>query len=102
MTPGDELAQYRFPKTLSEPRRFLGMPLDEALPTLPIVLWGVLSHKQLFGMVAAVLVWLLIRWAKRGKGSMWLYNLLYWHFPTALFRVVFRVIPDSSFRQWIK
>ncbi|WCB52522.1 type IV conjugative transfer system protein TraL (plasmid) [Aeromonas salmonicida subsp. salmonicida] len=33
---------------------------------------------------------------------MWLYNMLYWYFPTALFRVVFKTIPDSSFRQWIR
>ncbi|BBU07021.1 hypothetical protein WP9W18E04_P11080 (plasmid) [Aeromonas veronii] len=33
---------------------------------------------------------------------MWLYNMLYWYFPTSLFRVVFKTIPDSSFRQWIR
>ncbi|MBJ3509348.1 conjugal transfer protein TraL, partial [Salmonella enterica subsp. enterica serovar Meleagridis] len=25
-----------------------------------------------------------------------------WYLPTELFRVVYRVIPDSSFRKWIK
>ncbi|MEN4892372.1 type IV conjugative transfer system protein TraL [Erwinia billingiae] len=102
MNSGDELSKYRFPKTLSEQRRLLGLPLDEAIPTFPIIIWGLFAHKQLFGLVAAVAVWFLIRSAKRGKGSMWLYNLMYWHFPTLLFRTVFKVIPDSSFRQWIK
>ncbi|EOV3601129.1 conjugal transfer protein TraL, partial [Escherichia coli] len=26
----------------------------------------------------------------------------YWHLPVELFRVVYRVIPDSSYRKWIK
>ncbi|EGA9242417.1 type IV conjugative transfer system protein TraL, partial [Salmonella enterica] len=38
----------------------------------------------------------------RGKSSRWLYNWCYWYLPTELFRVVYRVIPDSSFRKWIK
>ncbi|MCT7116967.1 type IV conjugative transfer system protein TraL, partial [Salmonella enterica subsp. enterica serovar Montevideo] len=46
--------------------------------------------------------WQLIRAAKRGKSSRWLYNWCYWYLPTELFRVVYRVIPDSSFRKWIK
>ncbi|QCR38918.1 type IV conjugative transfer system protein TraL [Nissabacter sp. SGAir0207] len=102
MSSGDDLAQFRFPKTLSEQSRFLGLPLDEAVPTLPLIIGGLLTHKQLWGLGAAVMVWLLIRTAKRGKSSMWMYNFLYWYFPTLLFRTVFKTIPDSSFRQWIK
>ncbi|WP_390899280.1 type IV conjugative transfer system protein TraL [Yersinia mollaretii] len=98
----DELRKYRFPKTLSEQRRILGIPYDEAIPSFPVLLWGILVQKALFGMGMAVLIWFGIRSAKRGKGSMWLYNLLYWYFPTMLFRGVFKIIPDSSFRQWIK
>jgi len=98
----NDLTKYRFPKTLSEQRRLLGLPYDEALPSFPVLVWGIWAHKALFGMGLAVLIWFCIRSAKRGKGSMWLYNFLYWYFPTLLFRTFFRIIPDSSFRQWIK
>lgn len=102
MSVEDDLKKYRFPKTLSEQRRLLGLPYDEAIPSFPVLLWGILAQKALFGMGMAVLIWMGIRSAKRGKGSMWLYNFLYWYFPTVIFRAVFKVIPDSSFRQWIK
>ena len=102
MSAGDDFNKYRFPKTLSEQRRFFGMPYDEAIPSLSVFAWGMWSNKALFGMILAALIWFGIRSAKRGKGSMWLYNVLYWYFPTLLFRTVFKVIPDSSFRQWIK
>lgn len=102
MTPENDLTKYRFPKTLSEQRRLLGLPYDEALPSFPVLVWGIWAQKALFGMGLAVLIWFCIRSAKRGKGSMWLYNFLYWYFPTLLFRTVFKIIPDSSFRQWIK
>lgn len=98
----ESLEKYRFPKTLSEQRRLLGMPYDEALPSLTPLLWGVCVGSAMFGLCTAILIWLAIRIAKRGRGSLWLYNLLYWYFPTALFRVVFKTIPDSSFRQWIR
>ena len=98
----DNMDKYRFPKTLSEQPRLLGLPYDEAIPSIPPLLWGVYVGNSLFGLGAAVLIWLVIKTVKRGRGSMWLYNLLYWHLPTALFRIAFKVIPDSSFRQWIK
>ncbi|EPY4680003.1 type IV conjugative transfer system protein TraL [Klebsiella quasipneumoniae] len=58
--------------------------------------------QYLFGLIIAAVIWQLIRAAKRGKSSRWLYNWCYWYLPTELFRVVYRVIPDSSFRKWIK
>jgi conjugal transfer pilus assembly protein TraL len=102
MAPDDDLKKYRFPQTLSEPRRFLGLPLDEAIPSLPVLLWGIWAGKALFGLIAALVVWLLIRHLKSGKGSMWLYNLLYWHFPGLVFRGFFKLLPDSCLRQWTK
>ncbi|TXP80008.1 type IV conjugative transfer system protein TraL [Escherichia coli] len=67
-----------------------------------LVLWGFFAKKYVFGLIIATVVWQLIRAAKRGKSSRWLYNWCYWHLPVELFRVVYRVIPDSSYRKWIK
>lgn len=98
----NKLDRYRFPKTLSEQSRFFGMPIDEAIPVLLLVGWGLMSQKNLFGIISAAFVWFVIRSAKRGKGSMWLYNLMYWYLPWLNSNTVFKILPDSSFRQWIK
>lgn len=102
MNSGDNIDKYRFPKTLSEQLRILGLPLDELIPVVPVLAWGFWVHKQLFGLVAAFVVWFIIRSAKRGKGSMWLYNVMYWYLPWLNSGTVFKMIPDSSFRQWVK
>lgn len=99
---GNDLDKYRFPKTLSEQNRIIGLPLDEAIPAAVVLLWGFFTKKYLFSLIIAAVIWQLIRAAKRGKSSRWLYNWCYWYLPTELFRVVYRVIPDSSFRKWIK
>ncbi|MBW5870508.1 type IV conjugative transfer system protein TraL [Yersinia enterocolitica] len=98
----NELNKYRFPKTLSEQNRIIGLTLDEAIPAAVPLLWGLLTKKYLFGLIIAAVLWRLIKAAKRGKSSKWLYNWCYWYLPIELFRVVYRVIPDSSFRKWIK
>jgi len=99
---GNDLNKYRFPRTLSEQTRIIGLPLDEAIPAAVPLLWGLFSKHYLFGLIVAAVVWQLIKAAKRGKSSRWLYNWCYWHLPIEIFRIVYRVIPDSSHRKWIK
>lgn len=98
----NELDKYRFPKTLSEQTRIIGMPLDEFIPAGIFFLWGCISKKYLFGLIVSAVVWQLIKAAKRGKSSTWLYNWCYWYLPSWLFRPVYRIVPDSSFRKWVK
>lgn len=100
--PGNNIDKYRFPKTLSEQTRILGLPLDEFIPAALSGGILMLNKSYMFGMVVAVVLWQAIRIAKRGKSSKWLYNWCYWHLPIELLRVVYRIIPDSSFRKWIK
>ena len=87
---GDEnkLKKYRFPETLTNQSRWFGLPLD--------------ASKYLFGIGAAVLVYFGIKKLKKGRGSSWLRDLIYWYMPTALLRGIFHNVPDSCFRQWIK
>ena len=35
---GNDLEKFRFPKTLSEQNRIIGLPLDEAIPAAVLVL----------------------------------------------------------------
>ncbi|EFD0661834.1 type IV conjugative transfer system protein TraL [Escherichia coli] len=60
------------------------------------------TSKYLFGIGAAVLVYFGIKKLKKGRGSYWLRDLIYWYMPTALLRGIFHNVPDSCFRQWIK
>ncbi|HGK4757692.1 TPA: type IV conjugative transfer system protein TraL, partial [Enterobacter cloacae] len=39
---------------------------------------------------------------KKGRGSSWLRDLVYWYMPTSLLRGIFHDVPDSCYRQWIK
>ncbi|SMG59719.1 type IV conjugative transfer system protein TraL [Cedecea sp. NFIX57] len=102
MTGNDELSQFRFPETLSNQNRWFGFYLDELLPALIPVAWGLWTGKQLWGIGFGVLVFLGIRKLKKGRGSTWLRDLLYWYLPTSLLKGLFSTLPDSCFRQWIK
>ncbi len=68
----------------------------------PTVVPMVNGGKYLFGIGAAVLVYFGIKKLKKGRGSSWLRDLIYWYMPTALLRGIFHNVPDSCFRQWIK
>ena len=101
---GDEnkLKKYRFPETLTNQSRWFGLPLDELIPAAICIGWGIITSKYLFGIGAAVLVYFGIKKLKKGRGSSWLRDLIYWYMPTALLRGIFHNVPDSCFRQWIK
>ncbi|EFI3633495.1 type IV conjugative transfer system protein TraL [Escherichia coli] len=100
---GDEnkLKKYRFPETLTNQSRWFGLPLDELIPAAICIGWGITTSKYLFGIGAAVLVYFGIKKLKKGRGSSWLRDLIYWYMPTALLRGIFHNVPDSCF-QWIK
>ncbi len=76
------------------------MPL--AAKVLKQVMVNITTSKYLFGIGAAVLVYFGIKKLKKGRGSSWLRDLIYWYMPTALLRGIFHNVPDSCFRQWIK
>ncbi len=95
---GDEnkLKKYRFPETLTNQSRWFGLPLDELIPAAICVGWGITTSKYLFGIGAAVLVYFGIKKLKKGRGSSWLRDLIYWYMPTALLRGIFHNVPDSG------
>ncbi|ELC5839888.1 type IV conjugative transfer system protein TraL, partial [Salmonella enterica] len=75
---------------------------DELIPAAICIVWGLTTSKYLSGIGAAVLVYFGIKKLKKGRGSSWLRDLIYWYMPTALLRGIFHHVPDSCFRQWIK
>jgi conjugal transfer pilus assembly protein TraL len=97
-----DLKRYRFPETLTNQSRWFGLFLDELIPAAVCIGWGLWTSKQLFGLVAAVLVFWGVKKLKKGRGSTWLRDLIYWYMPTSVLKGIFHTIPDSCFRQWIK
>ncbi|NCC02324.1 MAG: type IV conjugative transfer system protein TraL, partial [Clostridia bacterium] len=81
---GDELKKYRFPETLTNQSRWFGLYLDELIPAVICLGWGFWTSKFLFGMAAAALVFWGIKKLKKGRGSSWLRDLIYWYLPTSL------------------
>lgn len=99
---GDELKRYRFPETLTNQSRWFGLYLDELIPAVICLGWGFWTSKFIFGIASAVLVFWGIKKLKKGRGSSWLRDLIYWYLPTYLLKGFFHDVPDSCFRQWIK
>lgn len=99
---GDELKLYRFPKTLRNQSRWFGLHLDEVIPVAICLGWSFFTGKFLFGIAAAILVFWVIKKLKKGRGSSWLRDLMYWYLPTSLLKGFFNAVPESCFRQWIK
>ncbi len=102
MMTGQKIKKYCFPETLSNQSRWFGLYLDELIPAVACLGWGFCTSKFLFGLVAAILVFLGIKKMKKGRGSAWLRDLTYWYLPTSLLKGIFHELPDSCLRQWIK
>lgn len=98
----DTLNKYRFPETLTNQGRWFGLPVDELIPACICAGLGIYTKNYISGIVAALLTYLIIRKLKKGKGSSWLRDLIYWYMPTSLLRGVFQHVPHSCHRQWIK
>ncbi|HBU1474084.1 TPA: type IV conjugative transfer system protein TraL, partial [Klebsiella pneumoniae] len=79
---GDELKRYRFPETLTNQSRWFGLYLDELIPAVICLGWGFWTSKFIFGIASAVLVFWGIKKLKKGRGSSWLRDLIYWYLPT--------------------
>jgi len=99
---GEDSSKYKFPETLNQQKRFIGLPREEAIVLLLCGVIGFYCDILIVMLVVGAILWLLIRHLKKGQGSTWLLNLLYWYLPTVLFRVQFRRVPTSSHRHWMQ
>ncbi|UCQ29557.1 type IV conjugative transfer system protein TraL (plasmid) [Edwardsiella tarda] len=99
----DEIeARYIFPQTLTEQKRLIGIPLDEAVVGLIPALAGIYYNQGVAGLISGALLWFALTHFKKGKGSSWLYNMCYWHLPGFCFKGMYKVLPDSAWRLWLK
>jgi len=49
----------------------------------------------------ATATWFVIKHFKKGQGTSWFLNLMYWHMPDEISRVLFNKTPSSTLRHWL-
>lgn len=91
---------YKFPATLSNQERWFGLPTDEAIIFIPLILGAVFYSPYIFGptLLGAFIG---IRKLKNGKGSSYLIRLIYWFLPKSISKIFLLALPPSYFRYWI-
>lgn len=92
--------RYIFPSTLSNEKRWFGLPTDEFCIYLPLILATIFSSPFIYFPILAVLFFL-IRKLKKGKGSSYLLNLMYWFLPKIVMDFFIRALPASYLRFWV-
>lgn len=97
-----ESRRYYFPETLNNQKRWFGLPPEEAVILIGCGGLGFWIDMFVIMLITGGALWLLVRHLKKGQGSWWLLNLLYWYLPTTLFRTQLRRVPDSGNRHWMQ
>lgn len=93
--------KYSFPETFNEQTRLFGLPLDEVAVIATPVICGVAYSCAGVMCTLAALLWVIVRYLKKGKGTQFMADILYWHLPYFLFKPFFRKIPSSGNRHWV-
>lgn len=94
--------KYFICKKLDEPKRYVGLTLDEFVPIALINGICFLLGSLVTGFAISGGVWLLLKHFKKGQGPGWFLNLLYWHLPLHYFQgLLFVRTPPSSLRHWL-
>lgn len=88
-------------KTLDQPTRIVGLPVDEFIITAILMGIFIFMGKLILSMGIAILTVVLIRVMKRGNGAGWLLNVFYWYLPQSLTKAFVRFTPASHHREWI-
>lgn len=92
--------KYKFPATLSNQSRWFGLPIDEAIIYIPLVLLTIFSSPYVFGPTLFFL-FITIRRLKNGRGSSYLISLMYWFLPRTVANTFIWALPPSHNRYWV-
>ena len=94
--------KYFICKKIDEPKRYVGLTLDEFIPIVVIVSLCFFFGSLVTGFALAGIVWFVIRYFKKGQGPGWFLNVLYWHLPLHYLQgLLFVKTPPSSARHWL-
>lgn len=97
----NDIQRYHINQRLDEPRRVIGMTLDEGVPMIALFILGFLIHFPVAGLIASAGAVALIKWVKRGQGTYFLLNICYWHSIHWVSRGVLIKIPPAEKRFWL-
>lgn len=92
---------YIVPKTLDAPVRFLGLPLEEAIPSLILAAFFFCINKIILSIFIPLIFIVIAKSLKKGRGSAWLVNLGYWYLPSYIIKYFLRKTPTSDDREYI-
>lgn len=92
---------YLVPRTLDEPIRILGLPLDEFIPTCALAIFFFMLGKVILTISMPVLTVVGIKMMKKGQGSSWLINLCHWYLPKVVMLLLLRHTPPAENREYI-
>lgn len=102
MSAENEYERYRFPQMLGQQARIFGMYLDEAILLLVPSVFGFYFGYYFVGMISGLVLLFILRKLKGGRSSTYLYNSIYWYFPSYARGAIFKKVPPSYLRHWIK
>lgn len=97
----DEDKKYVILKFLDEEDKIMGLPIDEFIPILIIIITGFLCKFLLEAVLLAFLTMRFMRKIKRSKGKGFLFILAYWHGNEAVGKRLFPSFPKATERYFI-
>ena len=93
--------KYLICKRIDEQRRLIGLPADEFIALMiPIVLCFFLGS-LVAGFFLGFVSWMMIKHIKKGQGSAWFLNLIYWYLPSSILRGFLMITPASDQQHWL-
>lgn len=97
----DKKSLYIVCKTLDQPARIIGLPIDEFILSATTTLVFLLLGKTILCWALGLAVLIFMKVMKRGQGSGWLINVCYWYLPAFILKMFLRFTPPSHQREWV-
>jgi conjugal transfer pilus assembly protein TraL len=91
---------FQFLRYLDEPKRFLGLTVDDCIIGGLTIFLVMFSRKFLI-VLAGVAIRSVLRKMKKGNSPNYLLMLMYWYFPHAITKYFIKGLPPSHQRYWI-
>ena len=92
---------YEVTRYLNKPRTLMKLEYDEIIPALVLFGFFWMLGSVIVGLVLAAAWISLLKKAKKGRGSGFLINLIYWYTPGLIHKtVLFQYSPTSDELEW--
>lgn len=87
---------------LDEPRRVVGLTLDELIPMGFIGVMCFLTHYYLTGMAILALTHATLKYFKQGRGFEHLLSRIFWVMPGSAHKIAFKRTPEFVKRHFVR